>query len=133
LLLPASAAWAAPLEDKLVEDGMTYLKKVTLEERKNAARAFQEAVAEGRLDEADLVEGDDGYLVPDYFGVANWAYSPLLDKFIDRLPGLGPDQSNALGQYIPIAVPDTETYPGSDYYEIAVVEYKEQMHSQLPA
>ncbi|OGD55809.1 hypothetical protein A3K81_05720 [Candidatus Bathyarchaeota archaeon RBG_13_60_20] len=34
--------------------------------------------------------------------------------------------------YIPIAVPDQITYPGSDYYEIAVVEFRQQMHSDLP-
>ena len=53
-------------------------------------------------------------------------------KFVDTLPGLGPEGANNLGQYIPVAVPDTTTYPGSDYYEIAVVQYREQMHSDLP-
>jgi FtsP/CotA-like multicopper oxidase with cupredoxin domain len=132
LLLPASAASAAPVEDKVVRDGNTYVNRITPEARKNAAKAFQDAVAQGLPASPSLVEGRDGYLVPDYFGAANWAYSPLLDKFIDRLPGLGADKANALGQYIPLAIPDTETYPGSDYYEIAVVEYKEQMHSHLP-
>ena len=70
--------------------------------------------------------------VPDYFGSANWAFSPALRKFVDTLPGLGPTAANNLGQYIPVAVPDTTTYPGSDYYEIALVEYREQMHSDLP-
>ncbi|MCX7107383.1 MAG: multicopper oxidase domain-containing protein [Methylococcales bacterium] len=32
---------------------------------------------------------------------------------------------------IPVAVPDTTTYPGSDYYEIGVVEYTQRMHSDL--
>ncbi|OPY80970.1 MAG: Spore coat protein A [Syntrophorhabdus sp. PtaU1.Bin153] len=53
-------------------------------------------------------------------------------KFIDKLPGLTPAGANALGQYIPLAVPDRTTYPGSDYYEIALVEFTEQMHSNLP-
>jgi FtsP/CotA-like multicopper oxidase with cupredoxin domain len=53
-------------------------------------------------------------------------------KFVDALPGLGPTGANGLGQYIPVAVPDTTTYPGSDYYEIAVVQFTEQMHSDLP-
>ena len=30
-------------------------------------------------------------------------------------------------------MPDTVTYPGSDYYEIAVREYSEKLHSDLPA
>lgn len=69
---------------------------------------------------------------PDYLTTPNWAYSPPLRKFVDTLPGLGPANANNLGQYIPVAVPDTVTYPGSDYYEIALVEYTEQMHSDLP-
>ncbi|WP_097026786.1 hypothetical protein [Clostridium peptidivorans] len=73
-----------------------------------------------------------GYLIPNYFNTANWAYSPKMRKFIDAMPMLGPSGANALGQYIPVAVPDTTTYPGCDYYEIAVVEFKEQMHSDLP-
>ena len=53
-------------------------------------------------------------------------------KFVDELPGLGSDAKNNLGQYIPIAVPDTESYPGSDYYVIELGEYEEQLHSDLP-
>jgi hypothetical protein len=86
--------------------------------------------------------------LPDYFGVANWANSqlPQLDangsviagtgirKFIDTLPGLcGVSAPNAMGQCIPLAVPDTTTFTGSDYYEIAVVEYRERMSPDLPA
>ncbi len=44
--------------------------------------------------------------------------TPGLKKFVDTLPGLGPTAANNLGQYIPVAVPDTTTYPGTDYYEI---------------
>jgi len=54
-------------------------------------------------------------------------------KFVDGLPLLGLGGANNLGQYIPVATPDTATYLGSDYYEIALVEYTEQMHSDLPA
>ncbi len=53
-------------------------------------------------------------------------------KFVDGLPGLGAGAANNLDQYISVATPDTITYPGSDYYEIAVVEYQKQMHSDLP-
>jgi FtsP/CotA-like multicopper oxidase with cupredoxin domain len=83
---------------------------------------------------------------PDYFGVANYANSqlPTLDasgnvvpgtgirKFVDSLPGLGYANRNNLGQYIPIAVPDTTTYPGSDYYEIELVQYQEKLGSDIP-
>ena len=90
---------------------------------------------------------------PDYFGVANYANSPLpqidpltgqvtagtgIRKFIDTLPGLcgvpiaGGTPANSLGQCIPMGIPDKVTFPGSDYYEIAVVEYREQMSPDLP-
>jgi FtsP/CotA-like multicopper oxidase with cupredoxin domain len=75
--------------------------------------------------------------VPDYFGTyPNYANSPLptvdnytnptvvtggMRKFVDALPG------------IPIANPDTITYPGSDYYEISLQQFTAQMHSDLPA
>ncbi len=59
--------------------------------------------------------------------------TPGLKKFVDTLPGEGEANANDLGQYIPVAQPDTTTYPGTDYYEIAVVQYREKMHRDLPA
>lgn len=53
-------------------------------------------------------------------------------KFINKLPGLGAANANDLGQYIPVAVPDKTAYPGSDYYEIEVGQYREKMHGDLP-
>ena len=59
-------------------------------------------------------------------------------KFVDSLPGLTDAGANNLGQYIPIAAPDTTSYPANgpapaaDYYEIAAVEWFEQMHSDIP-
>ena len=70
---------------------------------------------------------------PDYFGIANWAFSPPLEKFIDSLAPLGCTTKNTLNQCIPVAVPDTITYPGSDYYEISLVEFTQKMHFNLPA
>jgi len=55
-----------------------------------------------------------------------------LRKFVDSLPGLGYDNKNNLGQYIPVAIPDTTSYPGSNYYEIGLRDYTEKMHSDLP-
>jgi FtsP/CotA-like multicopper oxidase with cupredoxin domain len=55
-----------------------------------------------------------------------------LRKFVDTLPGLTEAGANNLGQYLPLAVADTTTYVDSDYYELAVVEYRERMHSDLP-
>ncbi|MGD8807210.1 MAG: hypothetical protein PVH65_15240, partial [Chloroflexota bacterium] len=42
-------------------------------------------------------------------------------KFVNELPGLGAGAANNLGQYVSVAQPDTTTYPGADYYEIALV------------
>lgn len=71
--------------------------------------------------------------VPDYYTTANWANSPPLAKFVDSLPGLGSAKANNLGQYLSVAKPDITTYPGSDYYEIELVQFNERMHSDLPA
>jgi FtsP/CotA-like multicopper oxidase with cupredoxin domain len=63
-----------------------------------------------------------------------------IKKFQDGLPvlcnpTLGWDNctDNNLGQHIPIAVADTTTFPGADYYVIALVQTREQMNSSLPA
>ena len=98
---------------------------------------------------------------PDYFGpYSNYALSQLpiddglgnvtpgtgIRKFVDTLPGLGPAAApnqpgtgpNNLGQYMPVAEADTVSYPAigaapaADYYEIAGVEWAEQMHSDIP-
>jgi FtsP/CotA-like multicopper oxidase with cupredoxin domain len=86
-----------------------------------------------------LCNAPTGQATADYMGLCpNWSQSPLLHKFIDSLPGLGLSNANNLGQYIPIAVPDTTTYPGdantpaADYYQIGVKEYREQMHTDMP-
>ncbi len=75
-----------------------------------------------------------------YFGThSNYATSPLpavtinaagvvtgvtpgtgLRKFVDQLPNLV------------VANPDTITFPGSDYYEIGLVQYTQKMHADLP-
>jgi spore coat protein A len=46
-------------------------------------------------------------------------------KFIVPLPGLGPAG-------IPVAAPNTTTYPGVDYYRIEMAQYTQQMHPDLP-
>jgi len=56
-------------------------------------------------------------------------------KFVDTLPGVPgvtPFGANNLGQYMPLAVADTDTFTGADYYVIGLVQYREQMHSDLP-
>lgn len=96
-----------------------------------------------------LPAGLDPNAPPDYFGpYPNYANSlfPALDpvtgkvipgtgmrKFFDSLAGVGPANANNLHNYIPIAAPDTITYTGCDYYEIALKRYKQKMSSDLPA
>ena len=53
-----------------------------------------------------------------------------LRKFLDSLPVLTKSGANNLGNYIPVAVPE-KWADGSDYYEIALVDYRQQMHSDL--
>ncbi len=63
------------------------------------------------------------------------AVSGGIHKFVDGLPGLTPAGANNLGQYIPLATPEPCTFSGqaADCYTIALVEYSEKMHSDLPA
>lgn len=106
--------------------------KVTPTQRK-AAATNAAALGQSTLSATSLsTDPATGAMIPDYFGSPNWAFSPPLTKFVDKLAGLGSAGANALGQYIPVAVPDTTTYPRSDYYEIAVVEFNEKLHSDLP-
>lgn len=70
------------------------------------------------------VDPTNGYYIPDYFNTPNWANSPPLAKFVAPLPQLG-------DAGLPLARPDVVTYPGSDYYEISLEQYSQQMHSGM--
>ena len=115
-------------------NGLVYHGMVTPKQREAAARR----AAASRLSSSlwsplkavNNVVGPAAVLVPrgtpDYFGaVPNWANTQLatvvggvvtsgtgVRKFIDSLPLL--NTPNNLGQQLPVAVPDTVTYPGSD-------------------
>jgi FtsP/CotA-like multicopper oxidase with cupredoxin domain len=93
---------------------------------KRLAAQKAKAKAQGKKPRAVPTPGG----VPDYL-MANWAYSPELRKFVDKLPGLGPTAKGNLGTYVSIAVPDTVTYPGSDYYEISVRQFRQKFHRNL--
>ena len=84
-------------------------------------QATATAAVSGAVTGVTVVSPGSGYVTPSG-----------IKKFVDTLPGLGSANPNDLGQYIPIAKPDTTTYPGSEYYEIAVVQYREKMHRDLP-
>jgi len=74
----------------------------------------------GIISAITILKPGSGYLIPG------------MRKFVDTLPGLDEAGKNNLGQYLPVAVPDTTTFPGTDYYVIALVQHREQMHSDLP-
>ncbi len=76
------------------------------------------------------------------YTAGNFAYSPNIRKFVDSLPGLNAANKNNLGQYIPVAIPDTTTYPGCEYYVLAARQFSSgappfgtpwRMNTDLPA
>ena len=103
-------------------------------------------VTAGKVTSIAITNGGANYIAPlvtitggSGSGAAAWAaiggsgVNGGMRKFVDKLPGLGPANANLLGQYIPVASPGTlPGFPNDDYYEIALVEYREQMHSDLP-
>ncbi len=116
-------------------------RRVTQDQREAAAEQMADMLAETGSDGVTALDEVSAAAMemtmtgepPDYFGMTpNWAYSPGIRKFVDGLPGLGAENANNLGQYLAVAHPDTTTYPGSDYYEIELREYTEQLHSDLP-
>jgi hypothetical protein len=82
--------------------------------------------------EAALYPAGIGFNPAVCYNVPNFAQSPNIRKFVDTLPGLGAANANNLGQYIPIAVADTTSYPGNDYYELGIHQYTKKLHSDLP-
>ena len=56
-------------------------------------------------------------------------------KFVDSLPGLGPQGANNLGNFIPVANKAVNPVAGdpADYYEIELIDYRQKLHSDLPA
>ena len=130
--------------------------KKSAQQRRAEAKARLEAMLEGRQPQeayelavktaqatvaapmAATVQPPTGINPAVDVNLPNFAYSPNIRKFVNSLPGLainpapGDWSVNNLGQYIPVAIPDTLSYPGSDYYEIGLVEYTEQMNSDLP-
>ncbi len=142
---PSLVASATAYQDK-AKQIKRFRSTTPLQRRESAVRIAKIRKAAGTvITPSALTPGG----TPDYFGtIPNYANSPLptvvwntgnfavtggMRKFVDSLPGLAPAGANNLGQYIPVAVPDTTTYTGSDYYEIGLVQYTEKMHSDLNA
>ena len=141
------------LEQAAIQNNVMMMHNITTAQRFAAA---EDAAAKGLGSPGN--EAGSGYSIaavppapvrggiPDYFGpYSNYANSQLpsndtlgnvipgtgIRKFVDSLPGLGPAGANNLGNYIPVAVKDTTTYPGSDYYEFASVRYAQKLHSDI--
>ena len=142
------------LQQAVIDNKVMLMRNITNADRMAAAeRAAAERAAMSGY-RITLVPGPGA--TPDYFGpYSNYALSQLpiddglgnvtqgtgIRKFVDTLPlapGLGLPTPNNLGQYIPIAVADTTSYPlngmtpAADYYEIAAVVWTEKMHSDIP-
>ena len=118
-----------------------YLHKPTIRLGSNTGQVFTGATANfnttvGAITGFTINNQGTGYNTP----IARTG----LKKFVDMLPGIpnvssyvsGADYTNGvnnLGQALPLAVPDTTTFPGSDYYVISESVYTQQLHSDLPA
>jgi spore coat protein A len=69
------------------------------------------------------------------FGARAWPFdqSPLgVTKFQATLPALGPGGANNLGNYLPVLSPNKTEFPGTDYYELVVKKYTQQVHLAIP-
>jgi len=93
---------------------------VTIVDPTGAGATAFAMIDNGVISSIDVTKPGSGYVTPG------------IRKFVDGLPMLTAAGANNLGQYMPVAVPDTTTFPGTDYYVIALVQYREQMHSDLP-
>ncbi len=83
---------------------------------------------------AEIPSASNPTIINNFTGLGSGFKIPLagsgIRKFVDSLPRL--NAPNNLGQQMPVGVADTTTFPGSDYYEIAEVEYIQKLHSDLP-
>ncbi len=94
---------------------------VTIDDPTGFGATATAALDNGVISAITLKKAGSGYITPGG-----------IKKFVDGLPGLTEAGANNLGQYLPVAQPDTTTFPGTDYYVIAVVQTREQMSSSLP-
>jgi FtsP/CotA-like multicopper oxidase with cupredoxin domain len=108
-------------------------------------------VTGGAVTAINLTAPGAGYLAPvvtisDPTGTGATATAALdstkvtggIRKFVDTLPGLTAAGASTLGSYLPVATPDTTSFADAkspsghdDYYEIALVQYTQQMSRDL--
>ncbi len=119
----ATVANGAISEITIVDSGSDYTTPpaVEISGGTGTGATAEATVANGVVTNIFITNGGSGYV-----------RTGGIRKFVDSLPGLGVDNANDLGQYIPVAVPDTTTYPGSDYYVIELGQYTEKLHKDLP-
>lgn len=135
-------------------DKMLQMNKTTAAQRKAAAiETIRKQAGVPQATSAQAGGAAAPAVLPQPLGVAdlfgpypNWSWSPLpeftdanayipntgIRKFINQLPTFGAPTSD-LNKQLAVAVPDTITYPDTDYYEISLVETTYQFHSDLPA
>jgi len=101
-------------------DGYKSAPTVSITDPTGSGATATAEINTGAITAITVTDGGSGYITSG------------IRKFVDGLPMLTEAGANNLGQYMPIAVPDTTTFPGTDYYVIALVQYREQMHSDLP-
>jgi FtsP/CotA-like multicopper oxidase with cupredoxin domain len=68
-------------------------------------------------------------------GGSVWGSSPtIIRKFVTSLPGVGPSGANTIGQYLPLATKNTQTFAGlsTDVYNLRVGQFTQTMHPDLP-
>ncbi len=111
--------------------GYTSAPSVAINDTTGSGAIATATIDTGAVTAINLTAGGSGYLT-----------TGGIKKFQDGLPTLcipsagqtfAACTNNNLGQHIPVAVPDTTTFPGADYYVIAVVQHRERMSSSLPA
>ena len=149
---PASAAtrFSVMATGRLTPSSVVFTHKITPADRIAAAKRLAASLGSPLNPLTAGVSAPLALLVPlgapDYWTTPNWANSQLptvnasgvvlagtgIRKFVDSLPGLGYAARNNLGQYIPVSIPDTSTYPGSDYYVIELDQYQEKLGSDIP-
>lgn len=154
-ILCAAAVASAAMDDAgMPLEKMLMMNKTTAAQRKAAAiEKFRQQASVPKTSSTQAADGAQAILtpvplgVPDIFGpYPNWAWSPLPEfnvsgvyqagtgvrKFVDELPVFFHPTSDGANRQLSIAVPDTVTYPGTDYYEISLEELNYKFHSDLP-
>ena len=122
---PAAATTTLSISQVVIDNpgtGYTQTPTVVITDPTGTDAAATAALDNGVVSAITVTKPGSGYISPG--GIR---------KFVDGLPGLGPQGANNMGKYISVAQPDTTTFPGADYYVIGLVQTTEQFSSSLPS